>query len=190
MNDTAPASEYRDRQNWDLDAWPEMYDQLKELRITIFSSEPGLVTNLMVFTVASQASGCRHCTAHGAYSLTNFGMPVEKVQALWEFETSDLFDDRERAALAFAAAAGVTPRDVTAQHHADLRAHFSDAEVRTLFGVAAVAGFMNTYNDSLATVTDQGSVDWALEHLGPLGWNPGKHIGASHEQRSHGPVGT
>lgn len=181
---------YQDRQNWDLDAWPEMYDQLKALRLVIFGSDPGLHLNLMVFTVVSQASGCRHCTAHGAYGLANFGVPIEKVQALWEFDTSPLFDDRERAALSFAVAAGVTPRDVTPQHHADLREHFTDAEVRTLFAVAAVAGFMNTYNDSLATVTDQGSVDWAREHLGPLGWDPGKHVGAAHEQRTHGPAGS
>lgn len=187
---TSQTTEYQDRQHWDLDAWPEMYDKLKELRMVIFASDPGIHLNLMVFTVVSQAAGCRHCTAHGAVGLTNFGVALEKVQALWEFETSPLFDDRERAALSFATAAGVTPRDVTPQHHADLRSNFSDAEVRTLFGVAAVAGFMNTYNDSLATVTDQGSVEWATEHLGPLGWDLGKHVGAPEEQRANGPAGS
>ena len=47
---------------------------------------------------------------------------------------------------------------------------------------------MNRYNDSLATVTDQESVDWASEHLSPLGWDIGKHVGDAHEQRS-GPPG-
>ncbi len=184
------ANTYQDRQNWDLDAWPEMYDKLKELRVIIFSSEPGIALNMMVFTVTSQASGCQHCTAHGAYGLTNFGVPLEKVQALWDFTTSPLFDDRERAALAFAAAAGGAPRAITPQHHADLRANFSDAEVRTLIAVSSVAGFMNTYNDSLATVTDQASVDWATVHLGHLGWDVGKHVGAQHEQRENGPGGS
>ena len=50
-----------------------MYDRLKELRMTVFTAEPGLQLNLMVFTIASQAAGCRHCTAHGAYGLANFG---------------------------------------------------------------------------------------------------------------------
>ena len=48
---------------------------------------------------------------------------------------------------------------------------------------------MNRYNDSLATVTDQVSVDWAEEHLGDLGWDIGKHLGALSEQRDGSPFG-
>ena len=48
---------------------------------------------------------------------------------------------------------------------------------------------MNRYNDSLATVTDQESVDWATTHLGPLGWEIGKHTGHVREQRT-GPPGS
>ena len=39
------------------------------------------------------------------------------------------------------------------------------------------------YSDALAVVTDQVSVDWASEFLGPVGWSPGKHLGADVEQR-------
>ena len=189
-SDLSNSDSYQDRQKWDLGAWPEMYDRLKELRMTVFTAEPGIELNLMVFTIASQAAGCRHCTAHGAYGLTNFGVPIAKVQALWEFADSPMFSPRERAALSFAAAAGGTPRHVTPEHHAELRSHFSDAEVRTLLSAASIAGFMNTYNDSLATVTDQASVDWASQYLAPLGWDVGKHVGQSHEQRLQGPPGT
>ena len=111
------------------------------------------------------------------------------MQALWSFEQSDLFDDRERAALRFAVAAGSVPSSVSAEHHAELRTHFSDEEVRTLISVVSVGGFMNRYNDSLATVTDQESVDWASTNLGHLGWDVGKHTGATHEQRT-GPPGS
>ena len=182
-------SDYQDRQNWDLGAWPEMYGKLRELQALVFLSPPGLELNLMVFTVSSLAAGCRHCQAHGAYGADRVGVPTEKVQALWSFETSDLFDDRERAALRFAVAAGASPSAVGAEHHAGLRAHFSDEEVRTLIATVAIGGFMNRYNDALATVTDQESVDWATTHLGPLGWDIGKHTGAAHEQRS-GPPGS
>lgn len=114
-------------------------------------------------------------------------MELSKIQALWSFATSDLFDDRERAALHFALAAGSSPSAVDAEHHAALREHFTDEEVRTLLGVVALSGFMNRYNDALATVTDAESADWAAANLGPLGWDIGKHIGADHEQRS-GPL--
>lgn len=180
---------FEQRQRWDLDAWPEMYGTLKELQALVFLSPPGIETNLMVFTVASLTSGCRHCQAHGAYGLDRVGLPVEKIQALWSFETSDHFDDRERAALRFAVAAGSSPNSVGPDHHAELRTNYTDEEARTLLGVVSVAAFMNRYNDSLATVTDEESSVWAAEHLGPLGWDIGKHVGDVAEQRK-GPPGS
>lgn len=182
-------TEFQDRQQWDLSAWPEMYDELKVLQARIFLSPPGLQLNMMVFTVASQASGCRHCQAHGSYGLHKMGIEVEKIQALWSFETSELFDDRERAALSFAMAAGMTPNGVTADHHAAVRANFTDEEARTLLGVVALSGFMNRYNDSLATVTDAESANWAAANLDVVGWDIGRHVGQAHEQRS-GPPGS
>ncbi len=181
-------TDYENRQRWDLDAWPEMYDTLKELQARIFLSPPGIELNMMVFTVSSQASGCRHCQAHGSYALNGLGIDLVKIRALWGYDTSDLFDERERAALDFALAAGASPSEVNADHHAALRQHFSDEEARTLLGVVALGGFMNRYNDSLATVTDAESADWAAVHLGPLGWDIGRHTGAAHEQRT-GPPG-
>ena len=181
-------TEYQDRQNWDLPAWPEMYAELRTLQARIFLSPPGIELNLMVFTVSSQAAGCRHCQAHGSYGLNNLGVDLAKIQDLWSFATSEHFDDRERAALDFALAAGASPSAVTAEHHAALREHFTDEEARTLLGVVALGGFMNRYNDALATVTDAESADWAAEHLGMVGWDIGKHVGAAHEQRS-GPPG-
>lgn len=181
-------TDYANRQDWDLGAWPEMYGTLKQLQALIFLSPPGIDLNLLVFTMSSLAAGCRHCQAHGAYGANRQGVPVEKIQAMWDFETSELFDDRERAALRFALAAGASPSAVTADHHAEIRAHFDDEEARTLISVVALGGFMNRYNDALATVTDQESVDWAVANLSPVGWDIGKHVGSPEEQRS-GPPG-
>ncbi|MBG7605638.1 MAG: carboxymuconolactone decarboxylase family protein [Actinobacteria bacterium] len=182
-------AEYENRQRWDLDAWPEMYGTLKELQALVFLSPPGIEMNMMVFTISSLSSGCRHCQAHGAYGLNSIGMEIGKIEAIWSFEHSDLFDARERAALSFAIAAGSTPSSVTPDHHADLRTHFTDEEARTLLAVVAVGGFMNRYNDALATVTDSESANWAKDNLSPLGWDLGKHTGAQHEQRT-GPPGS
>jgi alkylhydroperoxidase family enzyme len=182
-------TDYENRQNWDLNAWPEMYDALKELQARVFLSPPGIELNMMVFTISSLASGCRHCQAHGAYGLDQMGISLQKIQEIWSFETSELFDDRERAALRFGLAAGAAPSAVDATHHADLRANFTDGETRSLLAVVAVGGFMNRYNDALATVTDAESADWAALNLSPLGWEIGKHTGAIHEQRS-GPPGS
>ena len=99
-------TDFENRQNWDLDAWPEMYGALKQLQALAFLSPPGIELNMMVFTISSLTAGCRHCQAHGAYGLDKMGLPLDKIQALWSFESSDLFDERERAALRFGVAAG------------------------------------------------------------------------------------
>ena len=180
---------FENRQNWDLDAWPEMYGKLKELQGLIFLSPPGIKLNLMVFTVSSLASGCSHCQAHGAFGMDKLGVPLEKIQALWSFESSDLFSERERAALRLGIAGGTTPNAVTPELHAGVREHFEDAEVRALISVIALGGFMNRYNDTLATVTDAESRDWAQTHLSGLGWSIDKHVGEAHEQRDGPPMG-
>lgn len=140
-----------------------------------------------VFTVASLASGCRHCQAHGAYGLHLRGVNTERIQALWTFERSPLFTDAERAALRLACDAGAVPNGVTAQHFEDLRRHFSDDQIKEMLAVIALTGFLNRYSDTLSVVTDQESADWALEHLAPVGWALGKHAGAASEQRIAAP---
>lgn len=180
-------TDYENRQNWDIHMWPEMHTKLRELQNLVISAPPGPAINMMVFTVSSLVSGCRHCTAHGAYGLDRVGVSIEKIQAIWTYETADVFDERERVALDFGFAAGQSPSVVDATHHAALRGHFSDEEVRTLIATAACSGFMNRYNDALATVTDTESAEWAMANLGPLGWDIGKHVGADHERRPGAP---
>jgi alkylhydroperoxidase family enzyme len=141
----------------------------------------------MVFVVSSLSSGCRHCQSHGAYGLAKTGMPVEKIRALWEYETSPLFSAAERAALRFASAAGQAPNAVTPEHHAELRRHYSDAEIAQILVQLCVGGWLNRWNDSLATVTDQESLDWAMENLASVGWDIGKHVGEASEQRKGPP---
>lgn len=141
----------------------------------------------MVFVVSSLASGCRHCQSHGAYGLSRSGVPVEKIRALWEYEISPLFTEAERAALRFASAAGQAPNAVTPEHHADLRAHFTDAEIAQILVQLCVGGWLNRWNDSLATVTDAESRDWAMANLASVGWDLGKHTGEPSEQRKGTP---
>ena len=51
----------------------------------------------LVAQMASRAAGCGYCMAHTAHSSERFGIPAEKEAALWEFETSPLYSDAERA---------------------------------------------------------------------------------------------
>ena len=182
-------TEYENRQNWDHGSWPEFDEAAMNLQRLVYMSPPGIELNLMVFTVASLAAGCKHCQAHGGFGLTKMvGTPKEKVLALWNFENSELFNDRERAALRFGLAGGSSPNGVTPDHHAAIREHFSDEEARTLLAVVAMSGLLNRFNDTLAVVTDSTAADWAEANLVPLGWSIGKHVGADHERRADLPV--
>jgi len=77
--------------------------------------------------MASRAAGCMYCSAHTAETASEVdGVPAEKVAAIWEYETSPLFDDGERAVLRMAQAAGTTPNAVTDEDFDEMKKHFDE----------------------------------------------------------------
>lgn len=182
-------AKYRDRQEFEMEHWPELRETWnKMIQLTMPEREVSRELKQLVFTVASLASGCRHCQSHGAYHLHLIGVQDEKIQALWSFETSDLFDDAERAALRLAMAAGVTPNAVEPKNFDDMRKHFSNIQIIEILAVIATGGYLNRWNDTIATVTDQESIDFAKQVLEPVGWDAGKHVGEAQEQRKAHPL--
>ena len=182
-------AKYQDRQEFEMEHWPELRETWnKMIQLTMPEREVSRELKQLVFTVASLASGCRHCQSHGAYHLHLIGVQDEKIQALWSFETSDLFDDAERAALRLAMAAGVTPNAVAPENFEDMRKHFSNIQIIEILAVIATGGYLNRWNDTIATVTDQESIDFAKQVLEPVGWDAGKHVGEAQEQRKAHPL--
>lgn len=124
--------------------------------------------------VVSQAAGCRYCQAHTASTSHRNGVPAEKLAAVWAFETSPLFDARERAVLRVAFHAGVQPNAVSDADIAALRAHFTDGEAVEIMAALCLFGFLNRWNDSLATDLEPHPLAVA-PGLVAGGWEPGKH---------------
>ncbi|MFT5931967.1 MAG: putative peroxidase-related enzyme [Hyphomonas sp.] len=129
----------------------------------------------MIANVTSQASGCRYCQAHTAHGAERRMVPEEKIAALWEYETSDLFTPAERAALSLAQAAGSVPNETTDAHFDALKQHFNEDEIVGIVGVIALFGFLNRWNDTLATTLEDSPLDFALSHLTAKGWDIGNH---------------
>ena len=181
--------EYQDRQNFEMENWPELRESMNNLFKLVFPTRevPGELKQL-IFTAASLASGCLHCQSHGSYHLHAIGVSDEKIQALWNYHESELFSDAERAALDLAYAAGTTPNEVKPENYVELRKYFTDIQIIELLAVIACGGFLNRWNDTIGTVTDQESIDFANEVLRPVGWQPGKHVGKSEEQRKAHPI--
>ncbi len=153
---------------------PEILRALSELitRIWRTGTVPVGLKPLLAI-VSSRATGCRYCQAHEAVDARMRGVPDEKIAAVWEFEESPLFSDAERVALRFAQAAATVPNAVTDEHVADLRRHWNDGEIVEILAVISLFGFLNRWNDSLATDLEQIPLDAGRGLLGD--WEPGKH---------------
>lgn len=129
----------------------------------------------LVAFVASRAAGCRYCQAHTAHSAHRAGANSERIAAAFDFETSPLFSEAERSALRLANAAGVSPSAAEDSHFSALGEHFSAAEIVEIMGVIAFFGFLNRWNDALATGLEEEPLAFARAELGPRGWSAGVH---------------
>jgi len=113
--------------------------------------------------VISTAAGCIYCQVHTAHGAHNQGVDDAKIKAVWEYETSDLFTDRERAALRVAQGAGQTPNMVTDTEFADLKTYFDDNEIVEIVSVIAMFGFLNRWNATLATELESTPLNFAKQ---------------------------
>ena len=129
----------------------------------------------LVAHVASTAAGCRYCQAHTASSAARNGVAADKVEAVWSFEADDRFSNAERAALRLARDAATVPNATTPGHFADLAPHFSDDQVVELVAVISLFGWLNRWNDTMATDLEGEPLGFGREHLTAQGWDPGKH---------------
>jgi alkylhydroperoxidase family enzyme len=77
------------------------------------------------------------------------GIPVEKLDALSHYATSDQFTARERVALAYAEAIVREDREVTDACVGRLREHFSEAEVVELTFIVGYQTFASKFAKAL-----------------------------------------
>ena len=125
--------------------------------------------------MASAGAGCRYCQAHTTAHAAHLGVPEAKLAELWSFETSEQFDAAERAALRLAFHAGQHPNAATEEDFAGCREHFSDEQITAIVAVCALFGFLNRWNDTMATTLEEVPRDTAERVLAPQGWTIGRH---------------
>jgi len=129
----------------------------------------------LIAIVASTAAGCRYCQAHETVDAKMRGVDEAKIAQIWDFESSELYTDAERAALRFARDASVVPNEVTPGHFQELRRHWDEGEIVEILAVIGLFGFLNRWNDSMATDLEEIPGAFAGRTIGPQGWEPGKH---------------
>ncbi len=141
------------------------------------SVEPSL--KQLIGLVGSTAAGCSYCQAHLTTTSKRLGVEPGKIAAVWEYETSPLFDEAERAALRFAHHAALVPNATTAEDFAELRRHYSESEVVEILATVCLFRWLNCWNDTMATTLEALPLSDAEAHLSSTPWAAGKHRGTA-----------
>ncbi len=156
---------------------PGLADALMQLNGTLMRAgqvDPGF--KRLIAHMASRASGCQYCMAHTAAGSQVHGETAERVEALWTYTSSPLFSLAERTALDLALAAGSVPNAATDEMFAQARKYWSEEQLLEIVGVVSLFGFLNRWNDTLATPLESHPVAFAEKHLAPQGWSGSKHL--------------
>ena len=125
---------------------------------------------------ASRAAGCQYCEAHSLVAARIHGIDQEKLEAIWVYQTSPLYSDAERAALDFALAAGSVPNAVDDALMSRMKEHWSEQQIVQILGAVCLYGFLNRWNDSMATDLEESPKAMGDRLLAQGGWTGGKHV--------------
>ena len=125
---------------------------------------------------ASRAAGCQYCEAHSLVAAKIHGIEQDKLDAIWVYQTSPLYSEAERAALDFALAAGAVPNDVDDAIMSRMKEHWSEDQIVQILGAVCLYGFLNRWNDSMATDLEESPREMGENVLAQGGWTGGKHV--------------
>jgi uncharacterized peroxidase-related enzyme len=156
---------------------PRMVKAFAQLTAAVWDpdSKVDLAFKRLIAHVASRSAGCRYCMAHTAESAAKLGTDASRLDAVWNYRTSPLFNEAERAALDVAVAAGGVPNAVTDEMFDELHKHWNEDQIVEIVSVIAMFGFLNRWNDTLATPLEDEPLEFAETHLAAHGWEPGHH---------------
>jgi AhpD family alkylhydroperoxidase len=144
---------------------------------------PASLVQLIAYAT-SVSAGCRYCQAHTAHNAVRYGTETAKLDHILDYAESSLFSASERAALDLAFAAGRVPNETEAAHFEILEAHFSKVQVAQIVSVVALFGFLNRWNDTMATSLEPIPRAFADDALRRMGWTAGKHTSGGSPESS------
>ena len=123
---------------------PAAYQGLLATSKALSDSNLGLPMIELIYLRISQINGCAFCLDKHSSTLRASGIAVRKLDQLAGWRVSELFDARERAALAWAETlTHVDQQGAPEECYTPLKALFSDAEISDL--TIAIA-LMNAFN--------------------------------------------
>ena len=130
---------------------------------------------MLISLMTSQATGCQYCQAHMANLSSIYKASDEKIRAIWEFQTSELFSDAERAALTLAYKSALVPNHANKEDFDEVKKYFDEDQIVEIVAAIALFGYLNRWNDTVATELEEHAANVATRAISPAGWAVGKH---------------
>ncbi len=129
---------------------PKAFQGLLDLSAIVHKSALGSRLLDLVFLRASQINGCGFCIDMHWRDLIAQGADPRHLNAVAGWREAPFFSERERAALRWTEIVTAIPHsDASDEEFANLRAHFSDAEIAALGFAIATINAWNLLNVSL-----------------------------------------
>ncbi|MFB6233508.1 MAG: carboxymuconolactone decarboxylase family protein [Haloarculaceae archaeon] len=157
---------------------PEVVEGFRALTDAVMNEcddvDPGF--KRLAANLASHGAGCQYCEAHSLIAADIHGVSQAKLDALPAYETSDHYSERERVALDFALAAGSVPNEVDEEIVDALKEYWTDDEIVELLAAISLYGFLNRWNDTLATDLEDAPQQMGQRVLSDRDWDGGKHV--------------
>jgi len=156
---------------------PKMVKAFQQMSASIWDPEgkvPMAFKRLLAH-VASRSAGCQYFVAHTGEGAIKLGVEQQKLDAVWDYQRSPLFTPAERAALDVAVGAGCVPNAVTDAMFLELRKHWTEEQIVEIVGLISLFGFLNRWNDTMATPLEDEPAHFGEAHLTKHGWTIGKH---------------
>lgn len=130
---------------------------------------------MLISLISSVASGCRYCQSHMANLSSIYNVSDEKIAAIWAFEKSDLFTDAEKAALNLALKSAYVPNESSIEDFDELKKYYDEGEVVEIVATISLFGYLNRWNDTMATQLEDVPAEVAGRTISSVGWDAGKH---------------
>jgi len=156
---------------------PSIAKAFVQLNMAVMENHGQLTSEFkrLIAFVSSNTTGCRYCQAHTIRAAERYGASQDRLSNIWDFQNQECFTDAEKAALSFTQQASSVPVNINPEVEARLKESWSDNDIVEIMGVIALFGFLNRWNDVMATSIENDAKISGEELLTKISWHPGKH---------------
>jgi len=156
---------------------PAIAKAFVELNMAVMENHGDLTSEFkrLIAFVSSNATGCRYCQAHTIRAAERYGATRERLENVWDFENQNCFSDKEKVALRFAQEASMVPVNVAEETENQLHVYWSNDDIVEIMGVIALFGYLNRWNDVMATSLEDDANFSGQDLLKGISWVPDKH---------------